>query len=79
MKKAKIIFSAIMVLAVVGGALAFTAKNFTTTLYTINDGANHCTTGHPYATTFFGGIGTISASTTYGGICTTFTLTTADN
>jgi len=81
MKKAKIMLSAIMVLAVVGGALAFRAKNISTTLFTIPDENNKCTTSQVLQTTSPGhaSSGTISASTANGGVCTTFTLTTADN
>lgn len=40
MKKAKIMLTAITVLAVVGGALAFKAGNFTDTTLYCTDGAN---------------------------------------
>jgi hypothetical protein len=40
MKKAKIMLTAITVLAVVGGALAFKARNNSTTLYTTNGGSD---------------------------------------
>ena len=76
MKKAKILLSAIVVLAITGGALAFTAKKTQTTLFTVHGVNNTCTTGAVYATVIAPppGGSTISASTADRGTCTTFTI-----
>ena len=72
MKKAKIMLSAITVLAIVGGALAFTAKKTQTTIYTLHGTNNTCTTGSLFNTASSGL--TISATTTDKAACTTITL-----
>jgi hypothetical protein len=74
MKQAKIMLTAITVLAVVGGALAFKAKTPLTTLFTVKDSNNHCNgPSTDYSTTTSGGGGTqISASTSNGGTCAAF-------
>jgi hypothetical protein len=46
MKKAKVILSAIVVFAVVGGALAFNAKKTTVSYYTCNTQTELCTVPH---------------------------------
>jgi len=78
MKKAKVMLSAIAVLAVVGGAVAFTAKVPTLTLFTVRDTVTNKCSGPStdYSTTTSGGTA-ISASTTNGGTCQTF-LTIAE-
>jgi hypothetical protein len=75
MKKAKILLTAIIALAVLGAALAFKAKTPSTTLYTHLGFLNiHCNgPGMDYLTTTSGGNGTqISASTNDGGTCVAF-------
>ena len=83
MKKAKILFSAIAVVAVVSGALAFKAHNYTnqTTLYT-EDPAHPgtCNQGPIVTSTVSSGTANhIKASTSSGtSNCVTFTTTTGE-
>jgi hypothetical protein len=72
MKKVKVMLSALVVLAVVGGALAFKAEKFTsTTLF--KKGANGCTI-QANVKTAASGLNTVSASIVNGGTCTTYTI-----
>jgi hypothetical protein len=73
MKKVKIMLVAITVFAVVGGALAFKAKSFTTRLYLISDNGRCVITTDTY-TKLVNGV-EVQASTEYDGACTTFTTT----
>jgi hypothetical protein len=77
MKKVRIIFTAIAVLTVVGGALAFKAKDFTSTTLFSRASDGHCTLEKAYLTKA-SGTTTISASIDYDGACTTFTTTTQE-
>jgi len=73
MKKAKVMLTAITVLAVVGGALAFKAKIANTTLFTHQSGTLCNGPSARFLTTTIDGGGTqFSASTTDGGTCVAF-------
>lgn len=72
MKKAKIMLSAITVLAIAGGALAFTAKKNSTFLYTVAGTNNTCGGAQRTYLTVLDGGTQIQASTQFGGTCTTF-------
>ena len=71
MKKAKIMLTAITVLAVVGGALAFKAKTFGTQKYCINTtgGSQTCSVFLGAKSSFNNDAGQISYSLTSGTTC----------
>jgi CDP-diacylglycerol pyrophosphatase len=75
MKKAKILFSAMLALAVVGGAFAFKAQKFTSdTVYT-KDAFGNCNQALLTKITNVAPSVTVSASTVQGGTCTTIHVT----
>jgi len=82
MQKAKVILSATAIVAVVSGALAFKANNFTAQTVLFTEDPAHpgtCNQGPIVTSTTISGPNAIKASTTSGtGNCAIFTPTSAE-